>query len=177
MRTPRLPLWAALAACLLSALPAPASEPKIRHMDPVRLEAIRAALQGDVTAGGDRFDVWFGNVVICAPHLWGQIQGTIDHYKLHLAPAEFTVGTGVVIRGLSGNRDLAEALAPLVVREGTVRLPTDKEFRRYWANFPFEEIEDPVYVISSPDLDLLIHLQLDPKTGRYFAFLVESFRP
>jgi hypothetical protein len=58
-----------------------------------------------------------------------------------------------------------------------VRAPTDQEVRRYWANFPFDEIDDPVFIVASPEADLLVHLQADPRTGRYSVFIVEAFRP
>jgi hypothetical protein len=165
-----------LAGGLLAALSGHASEPKIRHLEPARLEAIRAAFQSDVTAGGDPFASWFGTVAICAPRLWAQLKDTIDRYHIELIPAKFEVGSGMVIRGAAGNRDLAEALIPLV-DGGVVRVPTDREYKRYWAIFPFDQIEEPVFMVTTHDGELLVHLQPDAKSGRYFVFLVEVFRP
>jgi hypothetical protein len=145
-------------------------------MVPAHLEEVRAAFQADVKAGGDRFDTWFGTSCICAPRLWAEIKGSIDRYHLEVIPANFSQGSGVVIRGGEGNRNLAEALLPLI-GGGTVRVPTDAEFRRYWANYPFEQIEDPVFIVTAADAAVLVHLQPNPRTGRYLVFLVESFRP
>jgi hypothetical protein len=173
-RGPRL--LGAAAALLLCALAAHASEPRVRHMAPARLEEIRAAFQADVTAGGEHLDSWFGTLCICAPRLWARIRDSIDRYHIELIPAKFAEGSGVVVRGAAGNRDLAEALGPLL-GAGVVRAPTDQEVRRYWANFPFDEIDDPVFIVASPEADLLVHLQADPRTGRYSVFIVEAFRP
>jgi hypothetical protein len=145
-------------------------------MAPARLEEIRAAFQADVSAGGERLDSWFGTLAICAPRLWAQIRDTIDRYHMELIPARFAEGSGVVIRGAAGNRDLAEALAPRL-GDGVVRSPTGPEYRRYWANFPFDEIDDPVFIVAAPGGELLVHLQADPRAGRYYVFLVEAFRP
>jgi hypothetical protein len=64
-----------------------------------------------------------------------------------------------------------------LVANGKVRLLTDTEIRAYWARiFPFDEIEEPVFVVSSAKADILVHLIWDEKRRRYFVFLVEALR-
>ena len=66
---------------------------------------------------------------------------------------------------------LARSIAPLLVK-GTVRLPTEDEWRRYWRVCPFKEIEEPVFVVSSTKGDILISLVPGKETSvTPFCFL------
>lgn len=150
-------------------------------MDSAKRESVRIALQNDLAKGGDAWSSWFGPVSICAPQLWARISPTLDKKGIEIIPTHFTnpdepaSKDGAAFKGFEANRRLARQVAPLLTA-GKVRLPTEAEIRAYWRIFPFAEIEEPVFVVSSARADVLVHLQWDKGKQRYFVFLVEAFR-
>jgi hypothetical protein len=154
---------------------------KIKKMDPVKRESLRIALQNDLAKGGDALSSWFSSVCICAPQLWTRISPTLDKKGIEIIPTHFSnpdvpaSKDGAALKGFEANRRLARQVAPLLAA-GKVRLPTEDEIRAYWRIFPFNEIEEPVFVVSSARADVLVHLQWDKGKQRYFVFLLEAFR-
>jgi hypothetical protein len=149
--------------------------PKIKKMDPAKRETIRAALQTDVANGGGAWQRWFGVACICAPHLWRKVKPAVDKNGIEIIPTQFEPGSrgGATFKGAESSRRLARAIFPLVAH-GKVRLATDSEIRT--AIIPFNDLEEPIFVVSSAKGDILIHLMRDPESGRYFVFFVEGLR-
>ena len=150
-------------------------------MDPKKRETIRAALQADVVKGSDAWQHWFGPACICAPQLWQKVKPAVDKNGIEIIPTEFRNPSesgsrhGALFRGVESNRRLARAIFSLVAH-GKVRLPTDSEIRMFWAITPFDDVEEPIFVVSSAKGDILIYLLRDPESRRYFVFFVEALR-
>jgi hypothetical protein len=150
-------------------------------MDSEKRETIRAGLQADVVKGGDAWLRWFGFACICAPQLWHMISAAVDKNGVEIIPTQFTnpsepgSRSGATSKGAESNRRLALAIFPLVAH-GKVRLATDSEIRTLWAIIPFDDLEEPVFVVSSAKGNILIHLLRDPESRRYFVFFVEALR-
>jgi len=152
-----------------------ASEPKIKKIDPSQVESLRRALQADVSKASGRLTAWFDSVSVCAPQLWRHIGGAIDKREIELIPVHFAAADGACFKGAQGNQRLAVAVAPLLT-DGIVRVPTGDEMKKYWGIFPFDEIEEPVFVIESARADILIHFQFDQEKQRYCVFFLEALR-
>jgi hypothetical protein len=105
----------------------------------------------------------------------------LDKNGVEIIPTQFTTSSepgsrnGATFKGAESNRRLARAIFPFIAR-GKVRLATDSEIRTYWAIAPFDDLEEPVFVVSSAKGDILIHLLRDPESRRYFVFFVEALR-
>jgi hypothetical protein len=155
--------------------------PKIKKMDSQKREAIRVALQADVAKGGEALLPWFNVVCICAPQLWAKISPSVDKKGIEIIPSHFTNPSepgstdGATFKGAEANRRLARSVAPLLAK-GTVRLPTEDEWKKYWRIYPFDQIEEPVLVVSSAKGDILVHLLWGKENQRYFVFLLEALR-
>jgi hypothetical protein len=155
--------------------------PRIKPMDPKKRETIRAALQADVVKGSDAWQHWFGSACICAPQLWQKVKLAVDKNGIEIIPTEFTNPSepgskyGATFKGAESSRRLARAIFPLVAH-GKVRLATDGEIRTFWAIIPFDDVEEPIFVVSSAKGDILIYLLRDPESRRYFVFFVEALR-
>ena len=155
--------------------------PKIKKMDPVKRETIRAALQTDVANGVGACQRWFDVACICAPRLWQKVKPTVDKNGIEIIPTQFRnppepgSRDGATFKGAESSRRLARAIFPLIAH-GKVRLATDGETRTLLAIIPFNDLEEPVFVVSSAKGDILIHLLRDPDSRRYFVFLVEALR-
>ena len=150
-------------------------------MDSKKRETIRAGLQADVVKGGDAWLTWFGLACICAPQLWHKVSAAVDKNGVEIIRTQFTNPSepgsrdGATFKGAESNRRLARAIFPLIAH-GKVRLATDSEIRTFWAITPFDDLEEPVFVVSSAKGDILIHLLRDPDSRRYFVFFVEALR-
>src|SRR6476660_1507982 len=137
--------------------------PQIKTIDPNKLETMRAGLQADVVKGGDAWLRWFGFACICAPQLWHKISAAVDKNGVEIIPTQFTnpsepgSRSGATFKGAESNRRLARAIFPLVAH-GKVRLATDSEIRTLLAIIPFDDLEEPVFVVSSAKGNILIHL-------------------
>ncbi|MGA7725578.1 MAG: hypothetical protein WCA95_09850 [Opitutaceae bacterium] len=164
-----------LSCSLLFCLSAKASDPKIKSLDPARVEIVRVALQKDLSGTGAGLSPWFDTVCVCAPKLWSRISRTLDRNGIEVIPGKFGNADGAVFKGTPGNQRLASTVEALI-RGATVRLLTKEEIGRYWEIFPFEEIEEPFFVASSDNADLLIHLIWDKEKQHYTVFLIEAFR-
>jgi hypothetical protein len=149
--------------------------PKIKKMDAAKKQSLRTALQNDTARGGEPLRSWFVSVCICAPRLWAAISVSLDKKGIEVIPTHFGKLDGATFKGADANRRLANAVAPLLTA-GKVRLLTEDELTQYWRIFPFEEIEEPVFVVSSGRADILMHLQWDTAKNRYFVFLIEALR-
>src|SRR5262249_11752327 len=137
--------------------------PQIKRMDPNKRETIRAGLQADVVKGRDTWLRWFDVVCICAPQLWQKVKPAVDKNGIEIIPTQFRNPSepgsrdGATFKGAESSRRLARAIFPLVAH-GKVRLATDSEIRTFWAIIPFNDLEEPVFVVSSAKGDILIHL-------------------
>jgi hypothetical protein len=146
-----------------------ASEPKIKKLEAAKVESLRVALQADVSKAGEHFSSWFDTVCVCAPQLWKSVGASLDKSGIEIIPVHFGTADGACFKGATGNQRFGLAVASLLPG-GIVRLPTPEEIGRYWSIFPFDEIEEPVFIVSSARADLLVHLQLDEEKQRYFVF-------
>ena len=168
-----------LSICLvfLAALQSMADDtvPKIKKMDGAQQEEVRAALQADISKGGDSLRAWFGDVSICAPKLWSRIRSSLDTKGIEVIPTHFADGDGATFKGAEANRRLADQLAPLTAAS-KVRTPTDEETKAYWRICPFDEIEEPFFTVVSPRAEILLHLVWDAKKGHYLVLFTEAFR-
>ena len=154
------------------------SAPKIKKMDPQKREAIRVALQAEVAKGGDALLPWFSDLCVCFPHLWAKVSPTVDKKGIDIIPTHFIKPSqpdGASFRGGEAIRRLARSIAPLLVK-GKVRLPTEDEWRKYWEVCPFNEIEEPVFVVSSAKGDILVSLVAKEGNQRYSILLLEALR-
>jgi len=152
-----------------------ASEPKIKKLEAAKVESLRFALQADVSKASVRLSAWFDTISVCAPQLWQSVGASLDKSGIEVIPVHFGTVDGACFKGSLGNQRFAAAIAPWL-SGGIVRLPTPEEIQRYWFIFPFDEIEEPVFIISSEKADILVHLQLDKDKQRYFVFMIEAFR-
>lgn len=167
--------FATTVLAMLLCVGAYANEPKIKKIEPAKVESLRVALQADVSKASERFPSWLDTVCICAPQLWKSIGVSLDKSGIEVIPVHFGTADGACFKGSLGNQRFAVAVASLL-SSGIVRLPTPEEIGRYWIIFPFDEIEEPLFIVSSEQADILVHLRLDQEKQRYFVFLLEAFR-
>jgi len=167
--------FVALGSALFLCAGASAGAPRVKALDPSVVEATRLSLQGDLAGAGQGLSSWFGTVAICAPQLWGRINASLDRRGIEVIPGKFGNADGAVFKGAPGNQRLAGMIEPMI-RGAAVRALTNEEIGRYWAIFPFEEIEEPFFMASSKDADLLVHLIWDQERKHYTVFLIEAFR-
>ena len=149
--------------------------PKIKRMDAAKREEVRSAFQSDISKSPDSLRRWSGDVCICAPKLWSNIRSSLDTKGIEVIPVHFPGRDGALMKGIEANRRFADQLAPLLAA-GKVRIPTDDETTAYWRICPFDEIEEPIFVVVSPRADILVQLQWNADKGRYFVFLAELNR-
>ncbi len=171
--------WLLLSICVglfaVAQVLADDSVPKIKKMDPAKQESIRTSLQMDISKGADALRPWFGQVSICAPRLWSRIASSIDRKGVEIIPTHFPSGDGAAFKGGDANRRFADQMAPLL-NSGKVRIPKEDEVNAYWRICPFDEIEEPFFVVAAPNADVLVHLQWDADKGHYLFFFLEAFR-
>lgn len=149
--------------------------PKIKRMDAAKQEEVRAAFQADISKGADPLRRWFNGISICGPKFWNSIKSSVDTKGIEVIPTHFADSDGATLKGADANRRLADQLAPFIAN-AKIRLPTDDETKAYWRIFPFDKIEEPVFIVVSPKADILVHLLWDADKGRYFVFFIEAFR-
>ena len=162
---------------LLAASAWAGDEPRVKPIDPLVVERTRAtlekALAGDEAAWAAG---WFDTVAFAYPRLWRAVAPRLgDTHGLNLIATKLGGEEGRTFKGKIENARLAAALWPLV-HGGQVRRLTPAELRQYWNLFPFDELVEPIFVVTAQGNEILVHLVADQAGEHFTAFFMDALR-
>ena len=104
---------------------------------------------------------------MCGPGLWRILKDS-PHFstpprakticKVPLANGKIQELPAALIQDEAEAVNFRAALADLISKNGNLkfRLPTEKEFKTFWAVYPFDEISEPLIVAEGSDCNLII---------------------
>ena len=137
-----------------------------------QFETARALLQQDFSADTNKLEMIVSSPCICGPVLWHLLKDspyfsippfTRTVVKVPLANGENEELPAALIKSKTETDNFRAALADLLSKNGylTFRLPTEREFKIYWALTPFDEISSPLIVAEGTRYNLIIEFGKD----------------
>jgi hypothetical protein len=132
-----------------------------------QFEAAKRLLQQNFSADTNKLNTIISSPCICGPGLWHLLKDsprfsipphTKTTVKVPLANGEVEELPAALIQSKTEADNFRAALADLLSEDGdlTFRLPTEREFKIYWALTPFDEISSPLIVAEGTRYNLII---------------------
>jgi hypothetical protein len=132
-----------------------------------QLETAKETLQKEFLPNTNQLAVIISSPCMCGPGLWNILKDS-PHFstpprakticKVPLANGKMQELPAALIQSETEAVNFRAALADLIQKNGnfTFRLPTEKEFKTFWAAYPFDEISEPLIVAEGNDCNLII---------------------
>jgi hypothetical protein len=132
-----------------------------------QFEAAITILQQNFSANTNRLAVIISPPCMCGPGLWHLLKDSPFFStppraktvcKIPLANGKIEELPAALIQDETEAANFRAALAVLISNDGNLlfRLPTEKEFKTYWATIPFNEINDALIVAEGNDYNVFV---------------------
>ena len=137
-----------------------------------QFEAAKALLQQNFSAGTNKLNAIISSPCICGPGLWHLLKDS-PHFStpprakatgiIPLANGEKQEVPTALFQDDTEAANFRAALADLLAQNGDLkfRLPTEQEFKIFWAVTPFDEISSPLIVAEGTRYNLIIEFAKD----------------
>jgi hypothetical protein len=132
-----------------------------------QFETAKETLQKEFLSNTNQLATIISSPCICGPGLWNILKNS-PHFstppftkmtvKIPLANGKIQELPAALIKSEAETINFRAALADLILKNGNLkfRLPTEKEFKTFWAAYPFDEISEPLIVAEGSDCNLII---------------------
>jgi hypothetical protein len=132
-----------------------------------QFETAKETLQKEFQPDTNLLGFIISSPCMCGPGLWRLLKDS-PHFstpprvktvvKIPLANGKIQELPAALIKGEAETMNFRAALADLISKNGNLkfRLPTEKEFKTFWAVYPFDEISEPLIVAEGSDCNLII---------------------
>jgi hypothetical protein len=132
-----------------------------------QFEAAKKALQKGFLPDTNQLAAIISSPCMCGPGLWHILKDS-PHFstppraktvcKVPLANGKTQELPAALIQNEAEAMNFRAALADLISKNGDIkfRLPTEKEFKTFWAVYPFDEISEPLIVTEGNDYNVII---------------------
>lgn len=142
--------------------------PKARYtVTDQQFESSKALLQQNFLPNTNQLAVIISSPCMCGPGLWNTLKNS-PHFsvpprakticKVPLANGKTQELPAALIQNETEAANFRAALADLIQKNGNLkfRLPTEKEFKTFWAVYPFDKFSEPLIVAEGNDCDVII---------------------
>jgi hypothetical protein len=132
-----------------------------------QFETAKETLQKEFLPNTNQLAAIISSPCICGPGLWRLLKDS-PHFstppftkmtvKIPLANGKMQELLAALIKSEAETMNFRAALADLISKNGNLkfRLPTEKEFKTFWAAYSFDEISEPLIVAEESDCNLII---------------------